>query len=201
MSETGREKKLGQELIYSALAAALIGGLLYGGLQLDGSLAIATFVLVLVAYVLFGVAYLTMALAPDVLQEDLDKDLARGEAGDIQLFLLPVTFVLCFALVFYGANKVYPGVYFQESDLGLWAWLLFALDAILQVVTLDFLDVYELEISPIGIPESFVAKTVLYSYKVVLSVGLVSVFLQTLRAIRAAKEPSQEERTTKAQRD
>ena len=126
---------------------------------------------------------------------DLEKDLAKGEAGDFYLFGLPVLQFISFVLLARGIYCLYgPEYYAPMPEPHLGSWFLYGLDNVLGTVLLDATEAYDWHVSPIRHAKTFWMSTLIFSYRAALSVGLIHIVMtaydviQKKRAEKAAAE-------------
>ncbi|MGE0023334.1 MAG: hypothetical protein AB7S70_06865 [Hyphomicrobium sp.] len=144
---------------------------------------------VAVVYVATGFLILYWSYDPAALQQDMESDLAKGDAGDFHLIGVPGLLFFAFLALCSGLAALYPGEFFvnapdfDSAGLATYvvAWLLYLFDNVLRVALLDFLEVFYLTTSTIRHSENVWACALVFSFRLVLTLSLLQYVFSSWR--------------------
>ncbi len=139
-----------------------------------------------------GILFVFLAMVQGGLRLQDDKVLkgflARGDFEQELGWTLSSMFgfVATFAVFIDSLNRVFTGQFQQVSDPGLFTWLLFSLENVLDIVLFGIPDIYDTHISAV-MPRSFAAKTILVIFRLVVELELIITVVRFITIFRRAK--------------
>jgi len=116
---------------------------------------------------------------------ELNKEKSAYGMPDFYLVGIPFGLFATFVSVSHSINALWPGTCFSlaPNATALIAWILWGVDNVIRAALLDFGEIYFIDISGIDHKKGFLVCSFVFSFRTVLSIGLVSLFIRSWRGI------------------
>jgi len=195
--------------IYSPTGEAIwlsVSGSVAIGFILWVSLTLSHQKLVLIVGLPLYLATLLLSLLysfrPLIFLREVRKEISGYGEPDFYLVGIPFGLFATFVIVSHSINAVWPGTCFSVTPNATrsFAWVLYGIDNVIRAVLLDFAEIYFVDISGIDHKKGFWVCSFVFSFRTVLSIGLVSLIIRSWREILRTKtqHPAQQQPGTRA---
>lgn len=133
---------------------------------------------------LFCYLILSWSLNPKELEDEVSKDLEKGELGEFYLVGLPCLLFSAFTVTSYFGWKLHGDAFIsvQEGTHPI-QFVFYGFDNIIRALCLDVCEVYRLKISNIEHANGFLPSTFVFVFRSTLSIALISVVFRSAKMI------------------
>jgi hypothetical protein len=136
-------------------------------------------------YILTMIIMLVYGISSKELDQDIERDIARGKAGDFYLVGLPLMFLASYILLCRSVWSWFGhGTYVNcPESASILTWLMYGCDGFLGIVLFDAPEAYGFKLTDITPVRQFWPATLAFSFKLALSIGLLKILFASIEKV------------------
>ncbi|MBI5817688.1 MAG: hypothetical protein HZA88_01785 [Verrucomicrobia bacterium] len=140
------------------------------------------FVISIITYSMVLFLATSYAAKPSRFFVELKAEMKKRGEPDFFLVGLPGVLFGSFVVLSHSMSIIWPNRFFHvPPDATLTTWLAYGLDNIIRAALLDFGEIYFIDVSGIDHTRNFLACTLVFSFRTILSFTLIAVFFRAWR--------------------